>query len=203
MARGKWVYSVAVLFVSAIWGSNASADEYYRLADPPPAPPVDMVVTREWYGSETLLFDGAAAMLWLGAVPASGVWEKTLTSFGSIGFLFGPFGVHLAHHRTGAAFGSLGLRLVFPVIGFAIGAKQATCELDRSEEAAFSGDCRVDATPAFTGALIGAAVASAIDASAIAYETHRTPRDLVTTGAMAPGLEVRSGGARLTLRGTF
>jgi hypothetical protein len=200
MARGKWVYSVAVLFASAAWGSNASADEYYRLADPPPPPPVDMVVTREWYGSETLLFDGAAATLWLGAVPASGVWENTLTSFGSIGFLFGPLGVHLAHHRTGAAFGSLGLRLVFPVIGFAIGARQATCQPDRSR---FSGDCRLDVTPAITGALIGAAVASAIDSSAIAYETHRTPRDLVPTGAMAPGLEVRSGGARLTLRGTF
>ncbi len=202
MPSGKRVCVVAAL-VCVCWSSKGLADEYDGLAEPSPPPPVEMVVTHEWYGRETLLFDAGAGLLFLGARPASGVLESTLNGIGSLAFLSGPFGVHLAHQRTGAAFASLGLRVALPLIGFAIGLRNADCEADDSERGALSGDCRLDETPAFRGALIGAAVASAIDSGALTHETIRTPRDPAGTGRLQPGLVVKNGGARLTLRATF
>ncbi len=202
MRSGKRVCVVAAL-VCVTWSSKGLADEYDRLAEPSPPLPVEMVVTHEWYGPETLLFDAGAGLLFLGARPASGGLESALNSVGSVAFLFGPFGVHLAHHRTGAAFASLGLRIALPVIGFGIGIRSADCELDDPNRGTFSGDCRIDETPAFRGALIGAAVASAIDNGALTHETIRTPRAPLGTGGVAPGLVLKNGGARLTLRATF
>ena len=73
---------------------------------------------KEWYGWQTLAADGAAAALMI-AGQATGVYSIFDVGFGA--YLLAPPVVHVVHNNAGQAFGSLGLRLVSPWVGVAIG----------------------------------------------------------------------------------
>jgi hypothetical protein len=159
------------------------------------------VTTKRWYGWQTLTADAVPAMMFLATVPASGEHEAPLWITGSLAFAFGGPAVHLANGRPLAALGSLGLRLTAPVLGLAVGAGNAQCEPDHDP---IDPGCSYDDTPLIVGGLIGAAVASGVDASLIAVESQRHRRySAQHRSLVVPSLEVRSNGARLSLTGNF
>jgi hypothetical protein len=101
-------------------------------APPPPAPPPPPVEgatlapaqrgleqddedgSRRWYGWQTLITDGAALGLAIGAVA---VESNTAAVASLFSYLLGAPIVHWAHRRVGIGFASLGMRIASPFIG--------------------------------------------------------------------------------------
>jgi hypothetical protein len=158
---------------------------------PPPRPREKRPPEKEWYGWQTLGVDAGAFVLM-----AAGQATKTYSVF-DVGFgayLLGPPIVHIVHGNAGPAFGSVGLRLVSPWVGVAIGVTvglfflsstakdQTKCHGDRLFQSA---DCDYQTEPILlfkeewarplaygfnVGLLAGYALALGVDAFLIAYE---------------------------------
>ena len=91
-------------------------------AQPPPSPEKPKKKPgqpeKEWYGWQTLGVDAGAAVLMIAGqvTQAYSVFDVGLGAY-----FFAPPVVHIVHGNGGPAFGSLGLRLVAPWVGVAIG----------------------------------------------------------------------------------
>ena len=154
-------------------------------ADPPePA-------TRTWYGYQTLLTDGAAVAMFAGGAAtdhaALGAGSGALTYF-----LAAPL-VHLAHDNRSGAGKSLALRLLAPVGGALVGGTFGYAIEGK-------GDYALLAPLLFGigGAMVGAGVASLVDAFAFA----RTKPDASSITAI-PSIALTPKGASIGLGGRF
>ncbi|HEX3773853.1 MAG TPA: hypothetical protein VHV51_05265 [Polyangiaceae bacterium] len=122
-------------------------------------------VPRRWYGWQTFASDGVAAGLFLGAVAD----DHNTALFGASGLTFaiGAPVVHLSHGQWEMALGSVGLRVVAPLIGAVIGSSQ-----DGKTTSDMSAGGGTSTKWTTTGVAIGGVVASAIDGLVLAYDAR-------------------------------
>lgn len=159
-----------------------------------------------WYGYQTLLVDGAAAGLVLGT--------KDLKALGVMVYLGGPSLVHAAHGRSdGLAVGDFALRLTVPVItglviGHALQGPPSECDPSPTSSANSGANavlptaCRMTlAAQRFaTGALVGMAAMSVLDATVLARVTRPVKSSRV---AWTPMITPASHAEVLGVVGTF
>jgi len=152
-----------------------------------PAPNAEAEPESHWYGGQTLAADGLS----VGLLIAGGQAESaTLAWLGLFGYAFGAPIVHGIHQRSGAAFGSLALRIGAPVLGGAIGLSSA-------------GDCGGELCalgPMVAGIFIGATAAIVIDSAALAWEEEP---EAAPMARVVPSFAVTPHGAALGAVGTF
>jgi hypothetical protein len=147
---------------------------YIVVLSPPPQEPT-------WYGWQTLIVDGAALSLTVAAFSranSSGNSAATLLELSGITYVIGPPIVHWAHGNVGKGFGSLGMRLVAPVLGAGIG-----CALDQSGgELGCLGGLAL-------GGFAGIVLAVVLDNALLAYDPapERSQYSLVVSPWALPG----------------
>jgi hypothetical protein len=203
MVCGNRVFRAVIPLVAALtWAGGALAEE---VAPREGGDDSRLVTTKRWYGWQTLAVDAVPASLFLATIPANDAQEPAFWILGSLSFALGGPSIHIANGRPLAALGSFGLRLALPFIGMAAGVDHdmdkegCGTQPDTGDESSSCDDSTI------LGGLLGAAVASAFDASLVAYELRRHPRYTARAPepVLTPSFEVRSGGARLTLRASF
>jgi len=170
---------------------------------PPPVPLPPPAPVRRWYGSQTLLVDGAVLATFIVAGSLNNDYVGEAAGFA---YLLAPPIVHALHGNVGRAFADVGLRLITPVALGIAGAFIGVL-VDR--------DSGGDTLPVgFTiglvgGFLAGYVVVVATDAGILAYETVQPepPRaQLHRRGPaleLAPAFAIGSHGATLSARGRF
>jgi hypothetical protein len=120
--------------------------------------------TREWYGWQTLIVDGA----WIAGASASGAGNQAglAAAFVVSGYVVAPPIVHFAHGEIGRGFADLGIRvgapLVLGLVGFAAFSGQSSPGNDGIAPGAVG---------AILGSGLGMLAAVALDASVLAYRT--------------------------------
>lgn len=171
----------------------------------PPAPdgysyhPAPLV--EHWYGYQILIVDGVA--LTLGALGAafsvqgiSGhdtgaeVGGIALAFHGGLVYLFGAPTVHWAHGRVGIGFASLGIRILSPILGLAIGGLESQLA---------NGSKNQDGIP--IGAAVGAVAAMAVDAIFLSHE--KVPGTRPAAKLPLPSVMVTRHGMMLGIGSTF
>jgi len=128
------------------------------------APPANLPSVRRWYGWQIFSADALAGALFLGAVADD--HSATLFGLSGVAFAVGGPAVHVAHGRWDVALGSLGLRVLGPVVGVVIGAqgdRPRAVEDDTSDNGSSS-------KWAITGVAIGGLVASVLDGLLLSYD---------------------------------
>jgi hypothetical protein len=149
-------------------------------APPPPAAPAGAVPVvgrpggeregytvryeKVWYGWQGLITDGVALTFTL-----AGMFSRTgtLTTIGLITYGLGFPIVHMAHGDVGRGFGSIGMRVLLPLLGAGIGAIAAVAAEPRGDRGDAAGD------GALVGAFIGGGGASLVDATALGYKSEK------------------------------
>lgn len=159
---------------------------------------------RHWYGGTILAADTAALVMGIGAIGAAGsrgaqgfAWPLVIGA--SVTYLAdGPI-VHAAQGRTGAAFGSLGLRLGTPLVGAGVGGLVgAAAEGDCSGEALCGIGTAVGAIMGFGAGMV---VASIVDIAGLAYADE--PNSSTLRVALAPHIDQKKGTVGLNLVGSW
>jgi hypothetical protein len=142
--------------------------------------------SEEWYGWQTLTADAVSLGLLFATAPDGGM-------VGLVGYLFASPVIHGVHARPEAAAGSMGIRVVAPLFGGAIGSAMCT---DRdgmlpciSEVAA--------------GVLMGASTAIIVDAAILARKPAAVSATQRSALRIAPTLAPVRGGAAFALAGRF
>lgn len=141
---------------------------------------------RVWYGWQTLVVDGAGLLV--GALAASNE-SSGIGALASLNYAFGAPIVHAAHGEGIRSLASIGLRTALPgavgLLGYAL-----------SDGNGSSADSAV-----YTGIVLGALGAIAIDAGVVAYEEHcyctqaQAPKkDLAKAFRLTPTVAPRAGG---------
>ncbi|MBX3208538.1 MAG: hypothetical protein KF764_26130 [Labilithrix sp.] len=182
-------------------------------APPPPVAPKPEQPQYEkvWYGYQTLIADAASFSLLVGGIAAR---SGGVTTAGYLGFLLATPIVHMAHGNIGPGFGSIGLRLLVPLIGLGVGAiagviigsSQGSGAFDR-----FGNGANGAVTGAVIGGLIAAGGCVAIDAGGLAYTKERvddravslTRRRPAPWFTLAPSVDVRRDRASFGVAGQF
>ncbi len=146
-------------------------------------------VTRTWYGWQILPGDGAAALsfiLGLGLLDSNRSVGRPLMTLGEVIFLVNGPTVHALHDHAVKAVGSLGMRVLFPLGGHAIGVIAASREVDAVS-------------------VVGAGlVASAVDIALLAFDEPDPPRWARLVPALTLPAEARGTRApTLTWSGAF
>lgn len=192
-------------------GTGVAPEPQPVLAPPPPPPPgwapppppprwyphrdevtqQAPVETTRWYGWQTLAADGAALLLLGTAVDATSEGPLILSG---VTYLFAAPVIHAVHGRSGAAFGSLALRMGAPIAGAAIGASQ--CNGGEGEELRCI-------EPVVFGAMAGIAAAIALDAALLARETVTESPLSVSEVRVVPSITPTGGGVSAGLSGVF
>jgi hypothetical protein len=142
---------------------------------------------RDWYGWQTLASDVAS----LGVVLS--LRDPTATKIGVMSYLAVPPVIHVANHNYAQGLESLGLRVLAPAAGAALGllVGSAVCRGDR--------DCL--ALPLATGFGVGIASAAVLDATVLAV---KQPAHHVGAGLRwRPVLMAGKTAARIGVAGTF
>ena len=165
---------------------TASAVAARALDARPPRPKV--VPSRSWYGWQTLLVDGAAAVVIVASTLTLGNGNDLKPFWATVGIGLTTYGlgaplVHGLHGNVDAGFGSAALRLVVGGLGF-------------FSVAVFAG------TGVFYPGLAVALVAPVIDATVLAYETVPAAASTKRT-RLNPTVAPTNGGATLGLAGSF
>lgn len=196
----KWVVRAAVLVFLSAMSSTALADEEAEAqAEPARGPTLE---TRRWYGWQTLMLDGAAMVMTVGAghMGGSGNDDSTAQVLGvsalAVYVLGGPI-VHGANDHWGKAAGSLAMRVAAPA---ALGALfyYGSEALTDCESAMFG--CGL---MGLFGGVLGVAGAIAVDSAVIARERVPAPPPNQWV-SLAPSVAPRrEGGMTFGLSGTF
>jgi hypothetical protein len=141
---------------------------------------------RDWYGYQTLIVDALSCSLLVYGVASS---NADATYGGYAAYLLGAPIVHLAHEQAAPLLGSLGLRLIVPVVFLGLVALANGGD-------SHSGDSRAD--PAFNRTLIGLglAIPVAIDAAFLAWKER--PVDGL---ALRVRVDPRTSAAAVTVQG--
>jgi hypothetical protein len=153
---------------------------------------------KRWYGWQTLATDGAA----IASFVLAGTTDETsvLPAVGLGAYLLGGPIVHAAHDNWGRAALSLGMRTVIPVATGGLFFAANSCGENSSNDPDSDADawCGLgQAIAAVFGGLVGATVASALDASLLAWEPEEP------TPQVAPALGVTKTSAWLGVAGRF
>ena len=166
-----------------VLASSASAQD----AAVPPAPQwrePSAQPERRWYGWQTLASDAASFALLLGGMAASGQGlydsgtpplANAMATLGIAGYVAGAPAIHFVHERPLAAAGSIGLRLLLPVLGGALGSGMAQCPPPSGDW----GNCGLGELALGVGAGVLAAVvidAAALSSARVESETPAAPR---------------------------
>jgi hypothetical protein len=156
-------------------------------SSPTPAPkPEQPQYEKVWYGYQTLIADAVSVGLFVGGISAK---SGGLMTTGYVGFLLGAPIVHMVHGNIGPGFGSIGLRLIMPVIGMGVGAiagliiggTQGSGDLDR-----FGNGANGAINGLVVGGLVGAGGCVLIDAAGFAYSKERVDDRAITLGPRRP-----------------
>lgn len=166
---------------------------------------------KVWYGYQTLIADAVTFGLLVGGIASR---TSELTTVGYLGFLLATPTVHMVHGNVGPGFGSIGLRLLVPLIGLGVGAltglivgsSQGSTAFDR-----FGNGANGVVTGAVVGGLIGAGACVAIDAGGLAYTKERVDDGAVSLArrrpapwfTLAPSFDVRGDRASFGVAGRF
>lgn len=122
---------------------------------------------RSWYGWQILVADGVATGLF---VTAAATDSRPVFTTGIVSYaLVGPT-VHVLHDRAWPDAGSLGLRIALPGLFGLIGYGTVSCRSDYADEAEGAACTDKRRTRGSLGLVAGAAIATAVDASLIAFE---------------------------------
>ncbi len=142
----------------------------------------DAAPRSHWYGWQTLSLDGVATGLFLAA--AADHHDTALFGVSGVAYFVGAPVVHLAHRRPEMALASLGLRLVTPLIGGALGNHYDDCNsttVDRDR------DVNCSTKWAVTGIAIGGLTAALLDGALFAWQPETVaPR---SAARLAPSVE--------------
>lgn len=164
--------------------------------DPQASPPSE----RHWYGWQIFSADAAAGALFLGAVADD--HSATLFGLSGVAFAVGGPAIHGAHGRWDIALGSLGLRVLGPVVGVVIGAQG-----DRPRAVYDSSNSNGSSSKwAITGVAIGGIVASVLDGLLLSYDppaARAAPRNQLLKVDSFPQLLVLRQGIGLGYSGQF
>jgi len=194
-----WVIGLAQLV--ALWPSVCLAvpPAEAQAEEPPKAAADSSHKPRRWYGWQTFTADGAAGALFLAAVADN--HSTTLFGLSGVTFGLGAPTIHLAHGHWDFALASLGLRILGPFVGTAIGAQS---DIRMSEDATGNAP---SSKWAITGAAIGGLVVSAIDGALIAYDTKEAspapPKNQLLEAVSLPRVVVLQHGIGLGYSGQF
>jgi len=154
------------------------------VADAQPALPLDDETPVESYRLQVLGADAVSYALLLGSAYAGHDARQTLRGGGASIFLVGAPVVHLVHGRLGRGVADVGLRIAIPAVGALVGSMQGDDE----------------GSGVAAGFLVGAAIASVLDAAWLAGGDEPRP----TTGQpVATTVSPVRGGAMLGLGGSF
>jgi hypothetical protein len=123
----------------------------------------DAAPRSHWYGWQTLPLDGVATGLFLAA--AADQHDTPLFGVSGVVYFAGAPVVHLAHRRPELALASLGLRLVTPLIGGALGNHYDDCN-----SATVDRDLKCSTKWAVTGIAIGGLTAALLDDALFAWQ---------------------------------
>jgi hypothetical protein len=144
---------------------------------------------EEWYGDQTLIGDGiAVGLVLVGALleesdgDADNAAARVLIFAGATGYWVTPLVLHGLNGRPASrAFGSLGLRMGLPLLGFFVGNAAGDCQ----------GDGLITCTPAAAGVgtLLGIVGAMALD-SAFSYKPVEDPDDEIDVDEIDLDLEL-------------
>jgi hypothetical protein len=178
---------------------------------PPGRRPEQPEYEKVWYGYQTLIADAASATLFAG-----GLFSKSggATLGGYLGFVLATPIVHMVHGNIGPGFGSIGLRLLMPVIGIGVGAIAGVIIGGTSGSGSFdrfADGANGAVNGAVIGGLIGAAGCVLIDAAGFAYSKERVDNTPITLGprrpqpsfTLAPSLGVQKDRASFGVVGRF
>ncbi len=174
-------------------------------SSPPASPPPESSQRalaepdRNWYGWQLLIND-FVALGSVGGAAIAGVHEKAALAVfvpAVIVYDLGGPTIHWLHHRRKIAAASFGVRAGVPFVGVFVGMALASCG---KADTASAQSCR--SLGAGSGALVGFAVATALDASLLAWDAPKgeNPR---AGRAWTPTLTPRDGGATLGVAGIF
>jgi hypothetical protein len=167
------------------------------LADQPPTSPPPATVpalapsTRtawHWYGWQVLVADASlAGLAALGEVkPLQGEAGVGLAGIGAVGYVVDGLVIHAAHREYLAAGASVGVRLVFPLLGAVIGAETASCgpPPPPSEYDYYPPDpCWASLDGAVFGFAGGMLMASIVDAAIFSWERAPAPNATASKAA--------------------
>lgn len=177
-----------------------------------PAPkPEQPQYEKVWYGYQTLIADGVSFGTLVGGIAAG---SGGVTTAGYLGFLFATPIIHMVHRNVGPGFGSIGIRLILPLLSLGVGAiagvivggTSGSGRFDR-----FADGANGAVNGAVIGGLIGVAGCVAIDAAGFAYSKERiddraitrAPRRQAPWFTLAPSLDVQKDHAALGVVGQF
>lgn len=160
---------------------------------------------KVWYGWQGLISDGVAFTLTLGGGFAQ---TRSVLTMGIITFVLGTPIVHMAHAEIGRGFGSMGMRVLLPLVGAGIGAIAGLVSVSGSKDATSdAGDA------AGTGAIVGSLVAGAgcaiIDAFALGYKSQKVEQEVTSrprrgpSFTLSPSIDVRRDRAEIGVGGSF
>jgi hypothetical protein len=147
-----------------------------------------------WYGWQTLAADGAALTLLSIGISLE---SSALSAAGLLGYALGSPAVHVGHARPLTALGSAGLRIALPATGMLLGSELRNCD---QVEGPRSISCTTESL--VVGSLIGAAVATALDASWLARESAPEP-DAPRKLSLTPTLELARERQVVGVQGSF
>jgi hypothetical protein len=148
----------ATLSIAGGASSTAWADDDAPRSDAPDVHPTP--TETNWYGWQNLSVD-AASLAVLGGAPVVGL----------VGYLVGSPIVHGVHHREGAVFASVTMRIFFPIIGGVIESNRCPHESGKDDPM----ECSV---ATFEGILLGGLTAIIVDDVALGFEEVPAPRKL-------------------------
>jgi hypothetical protein len=152
MLHRRHLLALAITLAAALAATNASADE------PVAAEPTPAARETEWYGYQTIATDAAA----VGLASLSHAGKAA----GAITYLIAAPVIHVAHGSIGKGVGDLGIRLVSPLTGALAGLLLGG--LAGGKDTNSFGVLGAEATGAAYGLIIGAGLASALDATVLA-----------------------------------
>lgn len=154
-----------------------------------------------WYGHELLIADAASTSVML---VGAGLDSAPLALSGIGGLAVAAPVIHFAHDRPAVGLLSLGMRVLFPVMGAGIGyAAAGPCH---DQGTSLLGDCFLHGYgEAVAGSMIAMGVASVIDASFLAVEERKIekPYDKVRFSGLGGGYDPRSHTTTFSLAGEF
>lgn len=187
---------------SSAWGVALllSSSHLFAQSARPAETAAEAEEARDWYGWQLLINDFVALGA-LGGAAVAGVEGKSaiavIVPVALVYDLGGPT-IHWLHQRKQIGAASLGLRIGVPFVGVMTGAAIAGCGAGRDSAAT---SCRSQG--AGYGALFGFAIATAIDASFLAWDAPRTASGKPTALRWAPFATPAQGRGTLGVAGTF
>jgi len=203
MLRHRAAFSLIFLMALPVATASAQALEDQVPQNTGSDPPKDRVLSEQkrWYGDAIIGTDAVALGLGVLGVTllkggnADAAGASLFIGGGLTYFAASPI-VHGMHGRSGAALGSVGLRLAVPIVGTYLGAALAGAQHCGDESCQSRG-----ITGGVVGFGFGMLAASIVDISLLAYEPK--PNSTATQIALVPSIDPKRGSAGLNLVGAW